>query len=155
MLDLLVINATLPDGRTGMAVACQGGRIAEVSGHIDAPAATVIDAKGYLLSPPFIDSHFHMDATLSLGTPRFNDSGTLLEGIRLWGELKPILTHEAVIARALRYCDLAVTQGMGAIRTHVDVCDDRLLCAEALLEVRRKVKDYLDLQIVAFPQDGF
>jgi cytosine deaminase len=66
-----------------------------------------------------------------------------------------MLTHEAVIERALRYIDLAVSQGIGAIRTHVDVCDDRLLCTEALLEVRRKVKDYLDLQIVAFPQDGF
>jgi cytosine deaminase len=82
-------------------------------------------------------------------------SGTLLEGIGLWGELKPLLTHEAVIERALRYCDLAVSKGIGAIRTHVDVCDDRLLCVEALLEVKRKIAPYIELQIVAFPQDGF
>ena len=82
-------------------------------------------------------------------------SGTLLEGIGLWGELKPLLTHEAVIERALRYCDLAVSKGMGAIRTHVDVCDDRLLCVEALLEVKKKIAPYIELQIVAFPQDGF
>ena len=107
------------------------------------------------MSPPFIDAHFHMDATLSLGMPRLNNSGTLLEGIALWGELKPLLTHEAVIERALRYCDLAVSQGLLAIRTHVDVCDDRLLCVEALLEVRKKIAPYIDLQIVAFPQDGF
>ena len=96
-----------------------------------------------------------MDATLSLGIPRLNKSGTLLEGIALWGELKPLLTVEAVVERALRYCDLAVAQGLLAIRTHVDVCDDRLSGVEALLYVREKVKPYLDLQLVAFPQDGY
>ncbi len=96
-----------------------------------------------------------MDATLSLGQPRLNESGTLLEGIQLWGELKPHLTHEAVVERALRYCDLAVSQGLLAIRSHVDVCDDRLLAVGALLEVRERVAPYLDLQLVAFPQDGF
>ena len=155
MLDLLLRNATLPDGRSGQDIACKDGRIVEVKPKIDGAARATVDAKGYLVSPPFIDSHFHMDATLSLGLPRLNMSGTLLEGISLWGELKPILTHEAVIERALRYCDLAVTQGLLAIRTHVDVCDDRLLCVEALLEVRRKIAPYIDLQLVAFPQDGF
>jgi len=155
MLDLLVRNATLPDGRTGIDIACEKGRIAEVKPAIKAEAKKVIEANGYLVSPPFIDAHFHMDATLSLGLPRLNISGTLLEGIALWGELKPLLTHEAVIERALRYCDLAVAQGIGAIRTHVDICDDRLLCVEALLEVKKKIAPYIDLQIVAFPQDGF
>ncbi len=155
MIDLLLRNATLPDGRTGYDIACQDGRIVEAGPDISAEARQTIDAGGYLVSPPFIDSHFHMDATLSLGLPRLNMSGTLLEGIALWGELKPLLTHEAVIERALRYCDLAVTQGLLAIRTHVDVCDDRLLCAEALLEVKKRVAPYIDLQIVAFPQDGF
>src|SRR5262249_32847595 len=122
---------------------------------IAAEARHTIDAENYLVTPPFVDAHFHMDATLSLGIPRLNTSGTLLEGIALWGELKPLLTHEAVIERALRYCDLAVSQGLLAIRTHVDVCDDRLLCIEALLDVRKKIAPYIDLQIVAFPQDGF
>ena len=155
MIDLLLRNATLPDGRRGIDIACKDGRIAEVGHAIQGTARDVIDAQGYLLTPPFIDAHFHMDATLSLGLPRLNMSGTLLEGIALWGELKPLLTHEAVIERALRYCDLAAAQGLLAIRTHVDVCDERLLCAEALLEVKKKVAPYLDLQIVAFPQDGF
>ena len=96
-----------------------------------------------------------MDATLSLGLPRLNQSGTLLEGIQLWGELKPDLTQEAIKDRALRYCDLAVSQGLLAIRSHVDVCDSRLLAGEALLDVQNQVKPYLDLQLVAFPQDGF
>jgi cytosine/creatinine deaminase len=154
MIDLLVRNATLPDGRSGVDIACRNGQIAEVGRALAVEARTVIEAGGYLLSPPFIDAHFHMDATLSLGMPRYNMSGTLLEGIAVWGELKPQLTAQAVIERALRYCDLAVSQGLLAIRSHVDVCDDRLVCVEALLEVRKKVAPYIDLQIVAFPQDG-
>ena len=155
MLDLILRHATLPDGRVGHDIACDKGRIVDMGPALTAEARTEIDAHGYLVSPPFVDSHFHMDATLSLGMPRFNMSGTLLEGIALWGELKPLLTHEAVIERALAYCDLAVTQGLGAIRTHVDTCDDRLTGVEALLEVKKKVAAYLDLQLVAFPQDGF
>ena len=154
MLDLLVKNATLPDGRSGMSVAVRGGKIIEVSAGLDAPASEVIDAQGLLLSPPFVDAHFHMDATLSYGLPRVNQSGTLLEGIALWGELKPLLTQEALIARALTYCDWAVAKGLLAIRSHVDVCDPRLLAVEALLEVKRRVAPYIDLQLVAFPQDG-
>lgn len=153
--DLIIRNATLPDGQTGQSILCRNGRIAEIGAVPAIAGAREIDAKGYLVSPPFVDAHFHMDATLSLGQPRLNRSGTLLEGIALWGELKPLLTHEAVIERALRYCDLAVSQGLLAIRTHVDVCDDRLLCVEALLEVRKKIAPYIDLQIVAFPQDGY
>ena len=154
MLDLLVKNATLPDGRSGMSVAVSGGKILEVSAGLDAPAKDVVDAQGLLLSPPFVDAHFHMDATLSYGLPRVNQSGTLLEGIALWGELKPLLTQEALITRALTYCDWAVSKGLLAIRSHVDVCDPRLLAVEALLEVKRRVAPYIDLQLVAFPQDG-
>jgi cytosine deaminase len=153
--DSILRNATLPDGRKGQDVAIAAGRIAAIEPRIEAEAGQQIDARGYLLSPPFVDCHFHMDATLSLGLPRLNHSGTLLEGIALWGELKPQLTHEAVAERALRYCDLAVSQGLLAVRSHVDVCDDRLLAVEALLEVRKRVKPYLDLQLVAFPQDGY
>ncbi len=154
MLDLLIHNATLPDGRTGMSVAVQGGQIVAVAAGLQAPAQQTLDAQGYLLSPPFVDAHFHMDATLSYGLPRVNQSGTLLEGIALWGELKPLLTQEALMARALAYCDWAVAKGLLAIRTHVDVCDDRLLAVDALLEVKRQVAPYIDLQLVAFPQDG-
>jgi cytosine/creatinine deaminase len=154
VLDLVVRDATLPDGQA-VDIGCAGGKIAEIAPHLAAEARETIDAKGYLVAPPFVDCHFHMDATLSLGIPRLNQSGTLLEGIALWGELKPLLSHEAVIERALRYCDLAVSQGLLAIRSHVDVCDDRLVGVEALLEVKKRVKPYLDLQLVAFPQDGY
>jgi cytosine deaminase len=152
---LLIRNACLPDGRRGIDLLALDGRIAALGPQLAAPSGCrVIDAEGWLLSPPFVDAHFHMDATLSYGLPRVNQSGTLLEGIRLWGELKPLLTQEALIERALQYCDWAVAQGLLAIRSHVDVCDDRLLAVEALLEVKRRVAPYLDLQLVAFPQDG-
>ncbi len=154
MLDLLIHNATLPDGRTAMSVAVQEGRIVEVTAGLMAPAHEVLDAQGMLLSPPFVDAHFHMDATLSYGLPRVNQSGTLLEGIALWGELKPLLTQDALIERALTYCDWAVAKGLLAIRTHVDVCDPRLLAVQALLEVKKRVAPYIDLQLVVFPQDG-
>ena len=154
-LDMIVRNATLPDGQTGVDILIADGLIQAVGPAIDATGQQEIDAGGRLVTPPFIDSHFHLDATLSLGTPRLNRSGTLLEGIQLWGELKEVLTQEAVIERALRYCDMAVAQGIGAIRTHVDVCDDRLTGVEALIEVRARVAPYLTIQLVAFPQDGF
>jgi len=154
MLDLLLQNASLADGRTGMSIAVQDGLIAEVTPGLDAPAAEVIDAQGQLVCPPFVDPHFHMDATLSYGLPRVNQSGTLLEGIALWGELKPLLTAEALIERALAYCDWAVAKGLLAIRSHVDTSDASLLAVDALLEVKRQVAPYIDLQLVAFPQDG-
>jgi cytosine/creatinine deaminase len=181
MTDLLIINAMLPEGGAAKYLAASQGVWSEIgdmvpgsvaagsqaSGprSIQAPSSSpglvarlkpqvLIDAQGQLLSPPFVDSHFHMDATLSLGLPRLNESGTLLEGIALWSELKPNLSQDAIIERALRYCDWAVAKGLLAIRSHVDVCDPRLLAVEALLEVKRKVAPYLDLQLVAFPQDG-
>jgi cytosine deaminase len=157
MFDLIVTDATLPDGRRGQDIGVRDGRIAKIAPGLAATtdAGTRIDAAGCLVSPPFVDAHFHLDATLSLGQPRLNRSGTLLEGIALWGELKPLLTTEAVVERALRYCDLAVAQGLLAIRSHVDVSDPRLVTVEALLEVRERVAPYLDLQLVAFPQDGY
>ena len=154
-MDLLVRDATLPDGRSGIDLLVQAGRIAAVGPALAAPEGVPqLDAQGFLLSPPFVDAHFHMDATLSYGLPRVNESGTLLEGIALWGELKPHLTQEAVVERALAYCDWAVARGLLAIRSHVDVCDARLLAVEALLYVKERVRPYLDLQLVAFPQDG-
>jgi len=154
MLDLILRHCNLPDGRTDIDIGIAAGRIAAVEPALAARAAEEIDAAGQLVTPPFVDAHFHMDATLSYGLPRVNQSGTLLEGIALWGELKPMLTQEALVERALAYCDWAVARGLLAIRSHVDVCDPRLLAVEALLHVRERVRPYLDLQLVAFPQDG-
>ena len=127
-MDLLITNASLPDGRSGIDLAASGGRWTNIGEGVGQglraagavkPGTLVIDAAGQLLSPPFVDAHFHMDATLSLGLPRLNESGTLLEGIALWSELKPHLTQDALIDRAMRYCDWAVARGLLAIRSHV------------------------------------
>lgn len=152
---LLLRDVSLPDGRTGLDVLVLGDRIAAIGPALPAPdGAEVLQADGQLLSPPFADAHFHMDATLSHGLPRVNTSGTLLEGIALWGELKPQLVQDALVERALQYCDWAAAKGLLAIRTHVDVCDPRLLAVEALLHVKAQVRPWIDLQLVAFPQDG-
>lgn len=154
-MDLILRRANLPDGRKGVDIGIEGDRIVAVENNLQATAPQEIDVSNRLVSPPFVDAHFHMDATLTYGIPRVNQSGTLLEGIALWGELKPLLTPEAVMERALTYCDWAVARGILAIRTHVDVCDPNLLAVRALLEVKQKVAPYLDLQLVAFPQDGY
>jgi len=154
-LDLVIRNASLPDGRVGIDIGIAGDRIVALEPALKAESRAEIDAALRLVSPPFIDAHFHMDATLSLGIPRLNCSGTLLEGIALWGELKPHLTQQAIMDRALAYCDWAVARGLLAIRSHVDICDPRLLAVDALIEVKKRVAPYLDLQLVAFPQDGY
>ncbi len=155
MFDLIIRKANLPDGRKNIDIAIRDGQIVEVGAAIKAQAVSEIDAQGCLTSPPFVDSHFHMDATLSLGQPRINQSGTLLEGIALWSELKPDLTVEAIKERALALCRWSIARGTLAIRSHVDICDDRLLAVDALLEVRKQMRPYIDLQLVAFPQDGY
>ena len=152
MFDILVKGGTLPDGSQAD-IGITGGTIAAV-GPLNAEAGRVIDATGDLVAPPLVDPHFHMDATLSYGLPRVNASGTLLEGISLWGELREIATVDEMVDRAVRYCDWAVSMGLLAIRTHVDTTPDHLRGVEAMLEVKRRVAPYLDLQLVAFPQDG-
>lgn len=152
MFDLIVKGGTLPNGEVAD-IAIKGEHIAEI-GKIDAEAARVIDATGDLVSAPFVDPHFHMDAVLSYGTPRVNASGTLLEGIALWGELRDIATVDEMIDRAVTYCDWAASMGLLTIRSHVDTTPDHLRGVEAMLEVKRRVAPYLDLQLVAFPQDG-
>ncbi len=152
MFDLIVKGGTLPDGAVAD-IGIKGKRIAAV-GRVEAPAVRVIDATGDLVAPPFVDPHFHMDATLSYGTPRVNASGTLLEGISLWGELREIATVDEMVDRAMTYCDWAASMGLLAIRTHVDTTPDHLRGVEAMLEVKKRVAPYIELQLVAFPQDG-
>ena len=155
MLDLLIKNATVIDRQSPVDIGCLNGRISLVEPRIQEQAEIEIDAEQQLVTAPFVDSHFHMDSTLSYGRPRVNQSGTLLEGIALWSELKPHLTVDDIKQRALTLCGWAVAQGNLAIRSHVDICDPELTAVRALLDVRETVKPYLDLQLVAFPQDGY
>ena len=155
MLDLLIENAKLAGHTQLQMIAVKGGTIVEVAPTIEAEAQTKIDADGSFITAPFIDSHFHLDSALSYGQPRINQSGTLLEGIELWGELKPTQTVEDFYARAMEFCLWSLARGTLGLRSHVDITDDKLLAVEALVAVREKMKPYMDIQLVAFPQDGF
>ena len=151
--ELIVRNATMQGGRTD--IACGNGKIIAVGKNLALSAGQRIDADGGMVSPPFVDCHFHLDSTLSRGRPRINKSGTLLEGIEIWGELKRRQTRQEIIARALHLCRWSIAKGVLAIRSHADVSDPSLATVEALLEVRERMRPHMDIQIVAFPQDGF
>ena len=113
-----------------------------------------IDLAGKLVSAPFIEPHIHLDTTLTAGQPRWNESGTLFEGIQCWSERKEFLTKEDVKERAKKALSWQIANGIGAVRTHVDTTDPTLVALEAMLEVKEEMKDFVDLQIVAFPQEG-
>ncbi len=155
MLDLLIRNANLADGSRGVDIAIRDGRIVEVMPRIEADARETLTLDNWLVTPPFVDPHFHLDSTLSAGRPRINRSGTLLEGIEIWSELAPTLTPDDVKARARELCHWSIARGCLAIRSHVDVTDDSLLAVDALLDLRQELAPWIDLQLVAFPQNGF
>jgi cytosine deaminase len=155
-LDLILRGANLADGRTNIDIAVKDGTIVDIAPAIAASASREIDARGRLVSAPFVDAHFHIDATLALGFDgRFNESGTLAEGIAIWNDIRYKIPAEDFRRRALAFCDLAVSQGLLAIRSHVDVTDSKLTAVEVLLDVKKTVAPYLDLQLVAFPQMGY
>ena len=154
MLDLIIRNANLPDGRKGIDIAINDRKIAEIDYQIEADAHKSIELDNWLVSPPFVDPHFHIDSTLSAGRPRVNQSGTLLEGIEIWGDLVPLLTADDIKDRARTLCHWSIAQGCLAIRSHVDVTDESLMAVDALLELREEMSPWIDLQFVAFPQQG-
>jgi cytosine/creatinine deaminase len=137
-------------------VLVDGDRIVAIrpGGSVPADGRTELDAGGGLLSPPLVDPHVHLDAVLTVGEPRHNESGTLIEGIQTWAERKPFLTHDDVKARAREAILWEVAQGTGLIRSHVDVCDPPLTALRALIELRDELRDLVELQLIAFPQDG-
>lgn len=153
--DLLIRHARLNRRQDFVDIAIQGGQFATIAADLSRDTAIrELDVAGRLVTPPFIDAHVHLDAVLTVGQPRYNTSGTLLEGIQIWSERKPSLTREDVKRRALEEIHWEVAQGTLHIRSHVDVCDPALTALRALLEVREEVRDICDLQLVAFPQDG-
>jgi cytosine/creatinine deaminase len=140
-------------------VLVEGDRIVAIrpAGQLPSPTgpdAIELQADGRFLSPPLVDPHVHMDAVLTVGEPRYNESGTLIEGIQTWAERKPSLTRDDVKTRARQAILWEVAQGTGLIRSHVDVCDPSLTALRALLELRDELRDIVDLRLIAFPQDG-
>lgn len=151
-----ILNARLR-GRSGLyRIELDGARIAAISAQ-QAPAEANegdIDAASNLVVPPFIEPHIHLDATLTAGEPAWNMSGTLFEGIERWGERKALVTHEDTKARAKKTIDMLVDHGIQHVRTHVDVTDPTLSALKSMIEVREETRHLIDLQIVAFPQEG-
>jgi cytosine deaminase len=152
-VDLLIREVRLSDGRV-VDIAARDGLFYRIGESPKLSTSREIRAGGRLATPPLVDSHIHLDAALTVGEPRFNQSGTLLEGIQIWGERKKNLTREDVKRRALEAIKWEVAQGTLFIRSHVDVCDPNLTALRALLDLREEVRDIAELQLVAFPQDG-
>ncbi len=152
--DLLIRKARLVDQKNLQDIAIKDGKITGIADNLNGAAEKEIDARGRLATPPFVDPHIHLDAALTVGSPRYNLSGTLIEGIQIWGEKKADLNAQDVKKRAVEAIKWEVVQGTQYIRTHADICDPDLTALHALVEIKDEVKDYADLQIVAFPQDG-
>ncbi len=152
MYDLIVRGARL-DGKL-VDVAAEGARIAEIAPRIAQQGREEIDAGGRMVSPPFIESHVHLDTTLTAGEPKWNESGTLFEGIETWSLRKRSLTHDDVVRRATRLLQWQAAQGVLHVRSHVDTTDPSLTAVKALLEVRETMRGIVDVQLVAFPQEG-
>jgi cytosine deaminase len=152
-VDLIVRNARLFDGRL-VDLAAEGGRWTRIGESLAADGADEIDAEGRLATSPLVDCHLHLDASLTAGKPRWNESGTLIEGIDVWGELKPSLTEQDVFERAYEIVRWSVAQGTLYIRAHADVSGENEAMVRGLLRLRDEVADLCTVQVTAFPQDG-
>ncbi|MGL6415789.1 cytosine deaminase [Aeromonas veronii] len=152
---MLIQHIRLADREGLWQLRCQDGVITAIEPHDEhAVAGRVLDGEGGLAIPPFIEPHIHLDTTQTAGEPSWNLSGTLFEGIERWAERKALLTHEDVKQRAIQTLKWQIANGIQFVRTHVDVSDPNLVALKAMLEVREEMKEWVELQIVAFPQEG-
>ncbi|HHQ4663315.1 TPA: cytosine deaminase [Aeromonas veronii] len=152
---MLIQHIRLADREGFWQIRCQDGVITAIEPHDEhAVAGRVLDGEGGLAISPFIEPHIHLDTTQTAGEPSWNLSGTLFEGIERWAERKALLTHEDVKLRAIQTLKWQIANGIQFVRTHVDVSDPNLVALKAMLEVREEMKEWVELQIVAFPQEG-
>lgn len=151
---MLIKNAKLEDRESVVDIHIIEGKIAKIGANLDGVDEEVLDVGGWLVVPPFVEPHVHLDTTLTAGEPKWNESGTLFEGIERWSERKEMLTKEDVKNRARTAIKWQIANGIQYIRTHVDTTDPELIAVKAMVELREELKDYVTLQIVAFPQEG-
>jgi cytosine/creatinine deaminase len=154
MYDILLQNAVVAGQPAPTDIAIQGGKIVAIGPNLEPTARQIIPVNQRLVTPPFVESHIHLDSVLTAGEPRWNQSGTLFEGIEIWRERKQNLTLADVKQRALQMLKQQAMQGVLYVRTHADVSEANLVALQALLEVRDAVRDWITVQVVAFPQDG-
>ncbi|AUG99583.1 cytosine deaminase [Pectobacteriaceae bacterium CE70] len=151
-----LINASLRHQQGFHTLRLQNGLIVAIepqTGRL-APESDAIDANGQLVIPPLVEPHIHLDATLTAGEPEWNMSGTLFEGIERWSQRKATMTHNDIKQRAHTTIGMLRDHGIQHVRTHVDVTDPSLAALRAMLEVKEEARGLIDLQIVAFPQEG-
>ncbi|PAE17719.1 cytosine deaminase [Virgibacillus sp. 7505] len=152
---MIITNAKLRNKDGLWQIQITEGKIERIAPSIEASRdEQIMDVQGNLVLPPFIEPHIHLDTTLTAGEPNWNESGTLFEGIQRWAERKELLTLEDVKTRAKQALKWQIAQGIQHVRTHVDVTDPELTALKALLEVKEEMASYVDLQLVAFPQEG-
>lgn len=151
---MLIKNVHIENDPEVKDVRIENGIFKAIGKNLEASDDEVIDANGKLLLPPFIDSHVHLDATLTAGDPEWNETGTLFDGIRIWSERKQTLTKKETKERAIQTLKKQASHGIQFVRSHVDTTDPSFTALEALLEVKDEVKDFMELQLVAFPQEG-
>jgi cytosine deaminase len=153
-MQLVVRNARLR-GRDGLfELAVDDGVIRKIGRSVRAKGEEEVDAGGNLVVPPFIDMHFHLDSALAYGDPRFNESGTLLEGIEIWADKKRKISQDEVHGRAARMLKLMLIHGTQVLRTNADVTEPRQTPLKALLGLKDEFRNLMDIQVTAFPQDG-
>lgn len=151
---MLIKNVHIENDPEVKDVRIENGIFKAIGKNLEASDDEVINANGKLLLPPFIDSHVHLDATLTAGDPEWNETGTLFDGIRIWSERKQTLTKKETKERAIQTLKKQASHGIQFVRSHVDTTDPSFTALEALLEVKDEVKDFMELQLVAFPQEG-
>lgn len=148
-------NVRLPWREGLWQIEIQQGKIARVAPQPQNIAGgAALDAEGGLAYPPFIEPHIHLDTTQTAGEPAWNQSGTLFEGIERWAERKALLTHEDVKQRARQTLKWQIANGIQHVRTHIDVSDPTLTALKAMLEVKQEMAPWVEIQLVAFPQEG-
>jgi cytosine deaminase len=153
--DLLIRQGrVLYTGDQPLDIAIAGGRIVAIDPHLPHSGRQEIDAQGLLVSPPFVESHIHLDSAMTAGRPRWNESGTLFEGIQIWADYKAEMTVEEVQSRAIATLKKQASQGILFVRTHADVCDPQFIALKGLLAAKEALRDWMYIQVVAFPQDG-
>jgi cytosine deaminase len=152
---MLIKNAKLRGHEGLWEIEIQDEKIKTISKKIKKQDEQSIDAGGCLVLPPFVEPHIHLDTTLTAGEPRWNESGTLFEGIQRWSERKEFLTKEDVKERAWKALKMQMANGIQHVRTHVDVTDPKLIALEALLEVKEEVAPYVISSSLLFRKMGF
>ncbi|KAB3531064.1 cytosine deaminase [Alkaliphilus serpentinus] len=152
--DLIIKNAKLINYNNLVDIAISNGQFSIIGNNLELPSNQVIDAEGCLVIPPYVQSHVHLDSALTSGEPKYNQRGTLYEGIEIWSERRKSITKEDIITRATEAIRWHIGQGILHLRSHVDISDPNLTAVKALLEVKEKMMPYITLQLVGFPQEG-